>query len=91
VPHFDQFEAIGGTIHVRRYDDFAATLARLLTDEAAREALARQRADVLARYTRFDGRAAERIAGLIAAAIGAPTLAPCVQTEPAVSTGEAPV
>jgi CDP-glycerol glycerophosphotransferase (TagB/SpsB family) len=85
VPHFDQFEGIGGTIHVRSYDDFAATFERLLTDEAAREALARQRADVLARYTRFDGRAAERIAGLIAQAIGAPTLAPGVQAGPGVT------
>jgi hypothetical protein len=72
VPHFDQFEGIGGTIHVRTHDDFAATFARLLSDEEARSALARQRADVLARYTRFDGRAAERIAGLIAEAIDGP-------------------
>ena len=70
VPHFDQFEEIGGTIHVRSYDDFAAAFGRLLSDEEARTALARQRADVLARYTRFDGRAAERIAGLIVEAIG---------------------
>jgi hypothetical protein len=76
VPHFDQFEGIGGTIHVRTHKDFAATLARLLSDEAARAALARRRADVLARYTRFDGRAAERIAGLIAEATGAPTSPP---------------
>ena len=65
-------EGIGGTIHVRTHEDFAATFARLLSDEAARAALARQRADVLTRYTRFDGRAAERIAGLISEAIGGP-------------------
>jgi hypothetical protein len=72
VPHFDQFEGIGGTVHVRTHEDFALALRRLLTDDESRAALARQRADVIARYTRFDGRAAERIAGLLAEAIGVP-------------------
>jgi hypothetical protein len=69
VPHFDQFEPIGGTIHVRTYEAFADALERALTDDAAGADLAQQRASVLARYTRFDGHAAERIAGLIADAI----------------------
>jgi hypothetical protein len=73
VPHFDQFEPIGGTIHVRSYEAFAAAFERLLSDETARATLARQRADVIARYTRFDGRAAERIAGLIVEAVGGPS------------------
>jgi hypothetical protein len=71
VPHFDQFEGIGGTLHVRTHADFAAGLARLLGDADAGEGLRRQRHDVIARYTRFDGHAAERIAVLVAEAIGA--------------------
>jgi len=71
VPHFDQFEPIGGTRHVRTYEDFAAAFTSLLNDEQARAALARQRADVIARYTRFDGQAAARIARLLTEAIGA--------------------
>jgi CDP-glycerol glycerophosphotransferase (TagB/SpsB family) len=69
VPHFDQFEPIGGTIHVRTYAHFADAMERALTDLATRADLARQRASVIARYTRFDGHAAERIASLIADAI----------------------
>ena len=45
---------------------FTAALNRLLDDADARARLQQQRQDVLARYTRFDGHAAERIAGLIA-------------------------
>jgi glycosyltransferase involved in cell wall biosynthesis len=83
VPHFDQFEGIGGTVHVRTHEAFAAALERLLTDDEARRALARQRADVIARYTRFDGRAAERIAGLLHEAIGGPSQAkPPAATSP---------
>jgi glycosyltransferase involved in cell wall biosynthesis len=70
VPHFDQYETIGGTIHVRDHAAFADTLSLLLADPAARATLAAQRDSVLARYTRFDGHAAERIAGLIAAGVG---------------------
>jgi glycosyltransferase involved in cell wall biosynthesis len=87
VPHFDQFEGIGGTVHVRTYDDFATALGRLLADEDARAALARQRADVIARYTRFDGRAAERIAALIAEATGAPSTTPPDSTPPVAKVG----
>lgn len=70
VPHFDQFEPIGGTRHVRTHADFAAALASLLHEPAAGAELARQRASVVERYTRFDGQAAARIAGLIARAAG---------------------
>jgi glycosyltransferase involved in cell wall biosynthesis len=69
VPHFDQFEAIGGTIHVRTHEQFADTFARLLDNHEAAEQLRVQRQDVIARYTRFDGLAAERIAALLADAI----------------------
>lgn len=82
VPHFDQFEPIGGTIHVRTHADFAEAMERALTDDATRTDLARQRASVIARYTRFDGHAAERIASLIADAIRqrAPSLATTTPT-----------
>jgi glycosyltransferase involved in cell wall biosynthesis len=69
VPHFDQFEAIGGTVHVRTHAQFADAFQRLLEDGQVVEQLRRQRRDVVARYTRFDGRAADRIAALIADAI----------------------
>jgi glycosyltransferase involved in cell wall biosynthesis len=68
VPHFDQFEEIGGTIHVRTHGDFTAALNRLLDDPEARARLQQQRRRVIERYTRFDGHAAERIAALIAGA-----------------------
>ena len=70
VPHFDQFEAIGGTVHVRTHAQFAAAFDRLLGDQQAGEQLRRQRQDVVARYTRFDGHAAARIADLLVDAIG---------------------
>jgi hypothetical protein len=71
VPHFDQFEPIGGTIHIRTYEQFASALDRLLDDRQAANDLRRRRQHVIARYTRFDGRAAERIAGVLAEAIDA--------------------
>ena len=77
VPHFDQFEPIGGTVHVRTHAAFAEAARQLLTDTSARGQLQAQRRDVVARYTRFDGRAAERIAGMVADALGLP-----VPTEP---------
>ena len=69
VPHFDAFEAIGGTLHVRTAEAFGRALGLALTDPATRDRLAAERRAVLARYTRFDGRATERIAGLIARAV----------------------
>jgi hypothetical protein len=71
VPHFDQFEPIGGTLHVRTHEAFAEAVERALGDEATRADLAHQRASVIARYTRFDGGAADRIADLIAGEIDA--------------------
>jgi glycosyltransferase involved in cell wall biosynthesis len=69
VPHFDQFEPIGGTRHVRTHADFAAALDSLLHDPAAEADLTQRRASVVRRYTRFDGQAAARIAGVIADAL----------------------
>jgi hypothetical protein len=70
VPHFDQFEPIGGTLHVRTHADFAAGLDRLLDDPASNLEFRKRRAEVVARYTRFDGHATERIANLVIEAIG---------------------
>ncbi|MCC6173781.1 MAG: CDP-glycerol glycerophosphotransferase family protein [Chloroflexi bacterium] len=69
VPHFDVFESIGGTLHVRTYEEFSQAVEQALTSPAARERLDQARARVLARYTRFDGQAAERIAALLADAL----------------------
>jgi hypothetical protein len=70
VPHFDQFEPIGGTVHVRTHAAFAEAVSGLLTDPSARDRLARQRQDVVARYTRYDGQAAARIAELVTESLG---------------------
>jgi glycosyltransferase involved in cell wall biosynthesis len=75
VPHFDQFEPIGGTVHVRTHVAFAEAVRDLLTDDAAGDRLTAARQDVVARYTRFDGRAAERIAGMVAGTLGLEPLA----------------
>jgi glycosyltransferase involved in cell wall biosynthesis len=84
VPHFDQFEPIGGTLHVRTHDDFERAMQGLLSDPEAARALARARADVVSRYTRFDGRAAERIARLLVCAIdGRPYVPNADAPEPA--------
>ncbi len=69
VPHFDAFEEIGGTLHVRTPEAFAAAAAQALADLPTRERLQGERKAVLARYTRFDGRATERIATLIVDAV----------------------
>ena len=69
VPHFDFFESIGGTLHTRTPDEFSDAIRRALGDEPTRQDLALQRERVLSRYTRFDGRATERLANLIAEAI----------------------
>ena len=70
VPHFDFFESIGGTLHTRTPDTFACAIHAALYDGPTRDRLAGERRAVLARHTRFDGRAAERLAGLIAQGIG---------------------
>jgi CDP-glycerol glycerophosphotransferase (TagB/SpsB family) len=73
VLHFDFFEPIGGTLHVRTYDELAAALRRITTDEATRSDLAASRSSALERLARFDGHAAERVADLL---VGAAPLAP---------------
>jgi glycosyltransferase involved in cell wall biosynthesis len=70
VPHFDFFESIGGSLHTRTPDAFACAIRAALRDGPTRERLAGERRAVLAHYTRFDGRVAERLAGLIAEGIG---------------------
>ncbi len=70
VPHFDHFAGIGGTLHVRTYDEFAGAIDQALADDATRARLAAERSRVLDRYTRFDGGATERIAGLLVEAMG---------------------
>lgn len=69
VPHFDVFESLGGTLHTRSAAEFAPAIARALGDEPTRARLARERRGVLDRYTRFDGRATERLAALVAESI----------------------
>jgi glycosyltransferase involved in cell wall biosynthesis len=70
VPHFDVFESIGGTLHARTPEAFAEALHLALADGPTRDRLARERRAALARYTRFDGRATERLADLISEAVG---------------------
>ena len=70
VPHFDHFEGIGGTLHVRTPEEFSAAMHHALADDATRARLAAERSSVLERYTRFDGRATERIAELLVGAMG---------------------
>ncbi|MFN8632549.1 MAG: CDP-glycerol glycerophosphotransferase family protein [Chloroflexota bacterium] len=76
VPHFDQFEPIGGTLHVRTHAAFEEAIGSLLTDREAAASLAHDRARVVERYTRYDGHAAKRIANLIAEAGAAPSQRP---------------
>lgn len=82
VPHFDQFEPIGGTLHVRSYDEFAAALDRALTDGPTGERLRDERRRVVERYTRFDGGAAGRIARLLAEAMRAAGTLSAAPAEP---------
>lgn len=65
VPHFDYFEPVGGTLHVRTHAAAARALRDAVFDADTRARLATERAAVLARYARFDGRATERLATLI--------------------------
>jgi hypothetical protein len=65
VPHYDFFAPLGGTLHIRSPDAFAAALGRALRDPETRERLRREQRSVLERYTRFDGKATERLADLI--------------------------
>ena len=65
VPHFDYYESVGGTLHAKTPAAAAKALRLALTDEPTRARLAEERARVLARYARFDGRATERLADLV--------------------------
>jgi glycosyltransferase involved in cell wall biosynthesis len=65
VPHFDYYETVGGTLHVKSHAAAADALRRVISDQPTRDRLAAERAGVLARYARFDGRAAERLADLV--------------------------
>ena len=65
VPHFDYYESVGGTLHARSPAAAAEALRLAIEDEPTRLRLAAERARVLARYSRFDGRAAERLAELV--------------------------
>lgn len=68
VLHFDFFESIGGTMHVRTHEAFADALQQVVHDEAKRRELAENRSKALGRLTRFDGQATERIADILAPA-----------------------
>jgi CDP-glycerol glycerophosphotransferase (TagB/SpsB family) len=65
VPHFDYFEPVGGTLHVRTPVAAAEALRLAAFDPSVRERLATERSKVLGRYARFDGCATERLADLI--------------------------
>jgi hypothetical protein len=67
VLHFDFFEPIGGTLHVRTYEELGEALRRIILDETTRSELATSRQAALARLARFDGCAAERVADLLTA------------------------
>jgi hypothetical protein len=67
VPHFDYYASVGGTLHARTVPEAAEALRLAIFDEPTRARLAAERAAVLARYARFDGRAVERLADLILA------------------------
>jgi hypothetical protein len=65
VPHFDYYETLGGTLHVKDPAQAQEALCLALFDGPTRARLATERADVLARCARFDGRATQRLADLV--------------------------
>jgi CDP-Glycerol:Poly(glycerophosphate) glycerophosphotransferase len=65
VPHFDYFESVGGTLHVRSPVAAAEALRQAAFDPSVRRRLATERASVLGRYARSDGCATERLADLV--------------------------
>ena len=65
VPHFDFYEQIGGTLHVRTHQAAAEALRLATLDEPTRARLAAARQGVLERYARFDGQATRRLADLV--------------------------
>ncbi len=74
VLHFDYFEPIGGTLHIRTFHQLSDGLQRIVHDEDTRLKLASARRSALQRLVCFDGHAAERVADLL---VGLPqSLAP---------------
>ena len=65
VPHFDYYETVGGTLHVKAREAIGRALRLVLDDEPTRACLAAERAEVLNRYARLDGRATERLTELV--------------------------
>jgi hypothetical protein len=65
VPHFDYYETVGGTLHVRSPDGAQEALRLAVFDGPSRMRLATERDTILASYTRFDGGATRRLADLI--------------------------
>jgi hypothetical protein len=68
VLHFDFFESIGGTLHVRTFDELSDALERIVNDEATRADLAQGRQAALDRLACFDGHATERVTDLLVTA-----------------------
>jgi hypothetical protein len=65
VPHFDYFESVGGTLHVRTPAAAAEALRLAAFNPSVRQRLAAERASVIGRYARYDGCATERLADLV--------------------------
>jgi hypothetical protein len=65
VQHFDYFANLGGTLHVSRAEEFASALAAALRDDETRTRLWQEQQALLARFSRFDGLATERLVSLI--------------------------
>jgi CDP-glycerol:poly(glycerophosphate) glycerophosphotransferase len=69
VLHFDFFEPLGGTLHVRTFEELSDALQRIVKDESTRNALAEGRRAALDRLACFDGHASERVADLLVPAL----------------------
>jgi CDP-glycerol glycerophosphotransferase (TagB/SpsB family) len=82
VPHFDYYAEVGGTLHARSVEQAATYLRLAAEDQPTRRRLAKERARVLARYARFDGRATERLADLVQG----PAESPAASSVPTVVT-----
>jgi glycosyltransferase involved in cell wall biosynthesis len=76
VLHFDYFEAIGGTLHVRTFDELSDALQCVVNDDETRSELASARQDALQRLACFDGHAAERVADLLVGIPASPAASP---------------
>lgn len=67
TPGYDMWARAGGVLHVTEPEAFPATMRRVLGNPATRERLATDRERFRRTHLRDDGRAAERIVGLIRA------------------------